>query len=249
MGLTTAEESSEVERMAARYPEIQAELDEIRLSLESYAMSYSKQPPADVKAKVMDAIRSEGKETKVIDIRNAERPRSRFAKYAAAAAVILLLVSFAFNLSMYNRIKVAERNNDQLAERNEEIQKQLQASGDRMLAMESEMEIMRDPRNKMIRLNGMDAYPSSMVTVYWNTASKEVFADVNMLPPAPEGMQYQLWAIVDGKPVDAGMIDMSTPGIHKMKTFDSAQAFAVTLEKAGGSPTPNLSALYVMGNV
>jgi len=34
-----------------------------------------------------------------------------------------------------------------------------------------------------------------------------------------------------------------------MKNIPKAQAFAITLEKKGGSVTPTLSAMYVMGKV
>ncbi len=36
-------------------------------------------------------------------------------------------------------------------------------------------------------------------------------------------------------------------GLQRMKDISRAQAFAVTLEKAGGSPTPDLQALVLMG--
>jgi len=54
--------------------------------------------------------------------------------------------------------------------------------------------------------------------------------------------------MVDGKPVDAGVIG-NCEGLCKLKNIPSAQAFAVTLEKAGGSPVPTMSSLYVMGSI
>ncbi len=68
---------------------------------------------------------------------------------------------------------------------------------------------------------------------------------------APAGKQYQLWAIVDGKPVDGGMItskDGKNYNIQKMKTFGRAEAFAITLETAGGNPQPK-GTMYVMGKI
>ena len=68
--------------------------------------------------------------------------------------------------------------------------------------------------------------------------------DPSNLPAIPAGMQYQLWGIVDGKPVDAGLIITTTADkkyrIQKMKSFGKSkvEAFAVTLETAGGNPTP-----------
>ena len=77
--------------------------------------------------------------------------------------------------------------------------------------------------------------------------------NVDNLPMPPSDKQYQLWALKDGKPIDAGVFDMK-PGtdgdMHMMPvTIAEADAFAVTLEKKGGSPTPTLTQLYVMGKI
>ena len=73
------------------------------------------------------------------------------------------------------------------------------------------------------------------------------------LPETPVGMQYQLWAIIDGKPVDAGMILSNSSGdkyhIQKMKSFGKAEAFAITLETQGGNATPTMDKMYVIAKV
>jgi len=37
--------------------------------------------------------------------------------------------------------------------------------------------------------------------------------------------------------------------IQKMKSFGKAEAFAITLEKEGGSPTPTMTEMYVMAKI
>ena len=77
------------------------------------------------------------------------------------------------------------------------------------------------------------------------------YLDVIDLPAPPTNKQYQLWAIVDGQPVDMGVFDNAVG----VKTFEAvpfianAQAFAVTVEDIGGSPTPSLETMVVIGNV
>jgi anti-sigma-K factor RskA len=69
------------------------------------------------------------------------------------------------------------------------------------------------------------------------------------LPVPPADKQYQLWALKNGKPIDAGVFEMDTE-MHMMPvTIADADAFAITLEKKGGSPAPTLSQLYVMGKI
>ena len=92
--------------------------------------------------------------------------------------------------------------------------------------------------------------PASATTVYWDTSTKDVYLAVNRLPAPTSEQQYQLWAMVDGKPVDAGMFDMKDgAGNDENEKHPKAQAFAITLEKKGGSPTPRWISYYVMGKV
>ncbi|RYZ35432.1 MAG: anti-sigma factor [Sphingobacteriales bacterium] len=93
----------------------------------------------------------------------------------------------------------------------------------------------------------MDA---SMRMVYWDTRSKAVYLAMKNLPPAPKGKQYQLWAIVDGKPVDAGVYALNPQeAMQKMKVIPKAEMFAITLEQEGGSATPTMEEMYVAGKV
>jgi anti-sigma-K factor RskA len=91
---------------------------------------------------------------------------------------------------------------------------------------------------------------TSLTTVYWDSRSKDVYLLVNNLPQATTDKQYQLWALVDGKPVDAGVFDIKEGlSFVKMKNIPRAQAFAITLEKRGGSATPTMQEMYVLGKV
>ena len=117
---------------------------------------------------------------------------------------------------------------------------------------ENAINLMKNPLMAIVKMSGVPKSPdpSSMATVYWDTKSKEVYLLVNQLPKPVANKQYQLWAIVDGKPVDVGIFD-SVEGLSfvKLKTIQKAEAFAITLEKKGGSATPDMEAMYVMGKV
>lgn len=72
------------------------------------------------------------------------------------------------------------------------------------------------------------------------------------LPLNDEAHQYQLWALVNGKPVDLGVFDVKADAEHilvKMKEIGGAQAFAVTLEKRGGVASPTMEQMIAMGGV
>jgi anti-sigma-K factor RskA len=110
------------------------------------------------------------------------------------------------------------------------------------------MEVMSNPVMLKVALPGVAGKESDLATVYWDTKTKDVYLLANNLPKPNDDKQYQLWALVDGKPVDAGMID-DCNGLCKLKNIQKAQAFAITLEKKGGSAAPDLSQLHVLGKV
>lgn len=45
------------------------------------------------------------------------------------------------------------------------------------------------------------------------------------------------------------MLDPDCEGVCKMTTIPEAEAFCITLENEGGSPTPTMKELYLMGKV
>jgi anti-sigma-K factor RskA len=97
-------------------------------------------------------------------------------------------------------------------------------------------------------LKGTEAFPSTYATVYWKTSSSEVYLAPAGLPEPEEGKQYQLWAIVNGEPRSAGMVN-DLKGLNVMQQISDASAFAITLEPEGGSESPTLEAMYVLGEV
>ncbi|MGX5817241.1 anti-sigma factor [Chitinophaga lutea] len=72
------------------------------------------------------------------------------------------------------------------------------------------------------------------LTLYWDRQTGELFIHTDTPLSAPQGMQYRLWALVDGKPVSAGMLE-ECRGLCRFKKIGGADAFCITLERAGDS--------------
>ena len=239
MGLASPEEVRDVEAWAEQYPEVAAEIAAIEKGMESYAQAYAVQPDESVKAKVMAGIGATPKEENggiVKDIYSVADPKVRSLagwKWVAAASVILLIGSAVMNVMYYNKYSEASKG---LAE----TQQQLALEQQRVNDMNGDMKIVQG--GTPVALKGMDVMPDATAKIFWIKNTGEVAIDASNLPDAPAGMQYQFWAIVDGAPVSGGMIITNDKGkkfrLQKMKSFGKAQAFAVSLEKEGGSPTP-----------
>lgn len=251
LGLTSPEEAIQVEQWIKDYPEVRTELNNIELTMESYAMAHAVEPSKDMKDKIFTSIESQ---PNIENFKSTAKVYSisPFWKWAAAASIILLIGSAILNVVYFNKY-------DNINTAYQQSQQQLTAQNEKLADMNNDLSVMHQDMNVVqskysepVSLHGLDAAPDAAAKIFWMKNTGEVYIDPTNLPDAPAGKQYQLWAIVDGKPVDGGMIVKTKKGdkyqIQKMKTFGKAEAFAVTLEKEGGNPTPQ-GTMYVMGKM
>jgi anti-sigma-K factor RskA len=250
LGKTNAQETAQVETWQANHPEVAAELLAIENNLELFDLANAVQPTANAKQNLFSKMQQENefvKNTTIVEKQNAvaKTPivKINFWKYAAAASIALLIVSSIFT---YNKVQDI---NSKLAKAESEIANQKQE----IASLSQGVEGAASATSQQVVLKGTPTSPSSTAKIFWVRNTGDVYVEASGLPDAPAGSQYQLWAIIDNKPVDAGMIIADNKGkkynIQKMKSFGKAQAFAITLEKEGGSPTPTMTKMVVMSTI
>ena len=261
LGLAGPEEMAELEMLCIQHPYIKKAVDDFAALIEKQAFNNAIPPAPELKGKLMERLAGEftaGTENKIFDtpvisledntgeVSVIKKPP--FWKYVAAASVILLVASAALNFYLYNNYNSTNSKYQALlTERNS-----LQANNDvfrtKMDGLEESIRIMESPDMQKIVLPGVPGKDKNLAAVFWNSKTKDVYFLPTNMEAVPAGKQYQLWAIVDDVPVDAGLID-DCNGLCKMKNIPKAQAFAITLEKKGGSEKPTLSAMIVMGAI
>jgi len=181
----------------------------------------------------------------------AMAPAPRSGGWAMAASVALLL-SLGTNALLYSRWKDASA--DLVALQNDQARfaATTQAAQRQVGALRQENQVLRSDEFHAVALAGTKTAPTAHARVLYNAATHKVFIDVRSLPALPVGKQYQLWALDKGKPVDAGVLAAATAtgeGLQQMKDIASAQTFAMTVEPEGGSVSPTLSTMTVVGNI
>ena len=257
LGDVTHEEKFEVEAMAVKHPAIKAELDEIEKSLELYAKDNAVEPAEGQRDKILNSlltnlgddrnftaktIAEKEADDNVVPFRKAES--ATVYKYALAACFVLLIVSVAALINAYKQI---DQSNTLIAS----LQTQNQKIANTVSFKDQEIGILHDASFKLMHLAGMKKSPTSALTVAWSPAKKQVWIDMATanMPANDKDHQYQLWALVGGKPVSLGVFDADTTSkdMKEMKSIASVDAFAVTLEPRGGSAAPTMDEMMVMG--
>jgi anti-sigma-K factor RskA len=248
-GLTSVTESKQVETWAKQYPEVAAELKAIQFGLEEYAQNNAVAPGKEVKEKLFAKINAVENFSTITADRNAVTPAKivplkNYWKWAAAASVTLLIGSAIITAQYYKKYNAATAD---LKQTQQLLAQEQQRAND----IKSDLQVVQNPYSVPVALKGTATAPDATAKIFWLTNTGEVMIDASNLPDAPAGKQYQFWAIVDGVPVNGGLIITNDKGkkirMQKMKSFGKAQAFAISLEKEGGNPTP--TAVVSMGKI
>ena len=254
LGDVSRDERLQVEGMADVHPAVKAELNDIEKALELYAGYNAVEPNDHQRNKILNSLVTNLADDDTFKSNKQETPdniiaiparTTNFYKYAFAASIALLLVSVVALFNVYNKLQQSNTQLLALSSQNEHYSKTVNLK-------DEQLSIFRDPNYKMLRLKGMPKNPSAGMTVAWNPEKKKVMIDMNnmQLPANDQNHQYQLWALVKGKPVDLGVFDKTdadSTDMRSMKSIASADAFAVTLEPRGGSVNPTMDQMMVIG--
>jgi anti-sigma-K factor RskA len=247
LGDLSDQERTEVEKNLSLYPELLEELSRAEETQEKLLMAAAMKPRTAVKAALFEKI-DQQPEAKVVSISGSSS--GSFWKYAAAASVTVAIVSSYLAYNYRSKWLTTQNSLTELIAQNQQVAQEYNTVNQRLDKIETDLKIIDNPAFKRVVMKGTDNAPQAMASVYWNESSKEVYLSIQSMKELTRENQYQLWAIIDGKPVDVGVFDGNIAGLLKMKDIgNGAAAFAVTIEPRGGKPAPSLETMQVIGNV
>ena len=205
-------------------------------------------PPAAVRAALLARVGTPRRRGRLV----AGWAASLALAAGIAAVVTASLVARGYEGRLAVLAREADGLRDQLAAETAtvaDLQRRL-AEGERTLTMvraESEeqartLALLGDPATRVVTLAGLAPSPGARARMVWNADRGGVLI-ASDLPPVPEGKIYELWAIAGGKPRPAGLFSVDPSGHGSVRVapiggVTTVDVFAVTLEPAGGVPSP-----------
>lgn len=242
LGKLSSAEIAEVERYAQEYAVVSQEISAIEQALEKYVFSQAIAPPPGTLERILERVGS-GAVQPITEKSFLSRlqPRS-WTRFLAVGMTIKFLAAATGLVILY-------LHNQNLHERIEANQVKFNQAQVACTELERTIRFLKDVNTRPIVMNGTPESPTSIAAVYLNPKSESIYIGNLQLPPPPSDKQYQLWAIVDGKPASMGVFDIPISGeiFIEVPFIANAQAFAISLEKKGGNPTP--TQVFVIGNV
>jgi anti-sigma-K factor RskA len=247
LGELSEQQRLEVEKNLARYPELRDALAIVEEIQEALLMKAAINPRSSLKAEIIKDVQS-SPASKVVPL--TPEANESLWKFAAAASILLAITASYFAYDFHSKWQRSENNLTELMGQNQRMAKDYNEVNQKIDRIETDLKVINSPAFSRVVMKGLETTPEALATVYWNAASKEVYLSIQNMKVLAQENQYQLWAIVDGKPVDAGVFDSNLNGLLKMKDIpNGAIKFAVTIEPRGGKETPTMSTMQVIGDV
>ncbi len=234
LGLCSPEEAKELEQLRRQYPSLNDAILQYEIELEKNMQKNSILPGPLADEKILTHL--ESLQPPVINIDQHKKITGKInrLKLVAASAILLLGVSVFFNYTLYKKTKRQSLNNNNPA-----------------TLPSSDYAILNNPSITPVALYGVGIHAICRCTLFWDKKTGKAYIIIHHLPKSSSVKDYQIWAEVNGKPVNLGIINDEIRGrfIEVSNVPAGAIAFTVTLEKAGGSDTPTVNETYLAGRI
>lgn len=221
----SGEERAAFERHLSECESCAQEVRELRETATRLALAATEDPPPSLRARVLDQIKTVRQlppETTVVPLRR--RGSGLALKLTSVAAAVLFAVAVALGV-------VVVRQNDQLD------QSQAQAA-----------EMSRILRAGDAQVVTVDKGADGRMTVAMSRAENRMLLLTEGLADPPDGKDFQVWTDHDGTMVSAGFLNpVNGEALLEISGFGDADGVGVTVEPDGGSETPTLPPLMLVG--
>lgn len=236
-GLLSEKENIEVTQAIQRSSELKTEVEEIEEALMKLSADYC---PRSV-SHLMPAVKQKKK------IRSGQQ----FLTWISTAAAVILVIVSGF---LYFNNQDLETRVTDLQEENFELKEQILQARGSLAENQALLDTLRSRNIIRVPLNSQEIDPDAYAVGYLSEQEDQLILDAQYLPEPPRGMVYQVWSLKFDPltPYSIGLLEnfsQSTDKIFLLHAHEESQGFGITLEPAGGSPTPTLERLYVLGTI
>jgi len=225
LGATSTEESLQVERYIAMYPEVRETYNELQENLEAFAKLHALKAPEGLKNNILYRIRQQ------------KRSTSKFFKYAIAASFTALIFAGS-SYFFYNQNKNLQEENTLVTNKIKDLEMDMQVQ---LEDIRNQYIVLNNPNTKRYSVNGNKKASELKAVAYVNPVKKLSYINVSNLPQLPEDKCFQMWAEVNGEMVNLGIIkDIDNKEkLWALPYADNAVGY-ITIEQQGGNATPTV---------
>jgi anti-sigma-K factor RskA len=202
--------------------------------LEAVAEALAAAPPAELRARVLAAVRREA---------GRERSARRWPALGLAGLAACALLALLYAMQLLDAQSELERSRDALVARLEQQQRELRLMEEAFAAQQEVVRILSSPHLVTVSLAATPG-SSGSARVLLDPLTGKVAVIGSGLPPPQAGRVYAVWAIRDdGTPEPAGLLAPAGERAFAVRMREVAEPrsvseFAISIEPDGGASRP-----------
>lgn len=229
LGLCTDAERSMIDQLRQKNAMIDADIQLFEKTFEAINMQKGLLPSKATDEAILTALSLLNQSVSTKKIIPIHSHKFRVIKQFAIAASVMVVLSVGYYFALFAKYRSQQI---ALIAKNPEVLSTLPVS---------DYNIIKDPTITPIPMYGVGIHTICRCTMFWDKKTGKVYIMIHHLPRTDDTKDFQLWAMVNGKPISVGIINDAIRDrfIEIDQMPEGATAFSVTLENAGGGATPS----------
>ncbi len=234
VGETSFEESKEIEHFIAKYPEAAKAYETLQNNLEIITKAGAVDVPNNILKDILESL-DEKNDTKVIQLVH-KRKTSWYSIAASAAAVLFAATSFM----LYQKNQSLNNENNVVIEEIFDLRNDIDKNNSKLDELSREFMKLNNPDAQKYVINGNERAKNLKTVAYINPVEKTSMIDVITLPQLPKDQHYQIWAELQDRMVNLGIIDESDRSkLKQIPYMEDALALSIKISTKGDDTNEN----------
>ncbi|MBU2927466.1 anti-sigma factor [Winogradskyella psychrotolerans] len=233
VGDISLDESKEVEHFISTYPEVAQAYEKLQDNLEIVAKAGAVEAPTYILGDILESLKTT-EDTKVIQL--APQRKTPWYSIAASAAAILFA---ATSFMLYQQNIELNSENNVVVDEIFDLRSDIESNNSKLDELSKELMKLNNPDSKKYVINGNERAKNLKTVAYINPIEKTSMIDVITLPQLPKEQQYQIWAELQDRMVNLGILDESDRKLKQIPYMEDALALSIKIGTKGDNANEN----------
>ncbi len=233
VGETSLEESKQVEHFISNYPEAAHAYEKLQYNLELIAKTGAIDVPNNILSDILESL-DETNETKVIQL--VQKRKTPWYSIAASAAAVLFA---ATSFMLYDKNQNLADENNVVIDEIYDLRSDIDKNNSKLDELSRELMKLNNPDARKYVINGNERAKNLKTVAYINSVEKTSMIDVITLPQLPKEQHYQIWAELQDRMVNLGILDESNRKLKQIPYMEDALALSIKISTKGDTTNEN----------
>ncbi len=239
---TSASESLKVEYFIKNFPEVESEYLRLQDHLNILAKADAIEAPAFILDNIKEALNDES-----VPVISMDRRQRKTPWYSIAASIIALVFAGA-SFMMYQQNKELRTENQVVVDEVFDLRGDIEENNKKLDDIMRQFLKLNNPETEKYVLRGNERAKDLKTVAYINAEEKTSMIDVVSLPQLPENHTYQIWAELQDRMVNLGILDPSQRELQSIPYMEDALGLSITIEPNDENPEDNAVAEIILKN-